>query len=295
MEEAALKGLLHPFDGLLNITYQEDLYEYGKQLARLQNSQFGVPFAGDALVMVYHPTVLPAPPADFSAALKTNGPLAFAAADPQALVTLAFYQASGGAIQDDQGLPVLDADALENVLSFYQQGETAGLTPYWLSQFQNDDQVWEAFTSGRANLAVTWASRSLGQSLPGTAMAAIPTPNGSAFALGTGWVWAMASPYPERYSICAELAEFLSAPEFLAEWTEASGYLPLSPTALAGWESTTARQWIETNSPGIHLVPSTGVLNSLAPSLEQATLQVLRQESTPAEAALRAASRLVAP
>ena len=121
LETAALKGFLHPFDDLINDLEDPDWYDYARQLARLQDSQFGQPFAGDALILVYRQEIVPEPPSTLTSDLQSEGPLVFPAADPQALFTLALYQAAGGSILDDEGRPFLDEEPLLRVLSFIYQ------------------------------------------------------------------------------------------------------------------------------------------------------------------------------
>ncbi len=98
LETAALKGLLHPFDGLTNVLDNPDWYDFARQLAHLQNSTFGLPIAGDALVLVYRPAVIGTPPTDWTTTLALEHPLAFSASDPQALITLGLYQSVNGAL-----------------------------------------------------------------------------------------------------------------------------------------------------------------------------------------------------
>ena len=57
LETAALKGLLHPIDGLSTALDDPNWYEYARQLGHIQNTGYGLPFAGDALVLVYHSEV----------------------------------------------------------------------------------------------------------------------------------------------------------------------------------------------------------------------------------------------
>ncbi len=292
LEDAALKGLLHPFDDLTQSMNSDDWYAYAQQLARLQTSVFGIPFAGDAQVLVHRSAN---PPRDLNALLTSEGPLAFPAADPQSLFTLALYQAAGGPTKDEQGMPFLDAATLQAVLSFYQQAEAGGLTPFWLTQFETDEQAWEAFSNGAASQVITWASRYRTTRPEGAAAAPIPTPNGTDFTLATGWVWALASARPERQSISAELADFLSEGSFLGPWSEASGYLPPRPSALELWTDPAREPWVTLVEQSASLLPSNDVLNSLAPSLEQATLQVLKEQTDPLTAAEQAVKRLTNP
>ncbi len=60
-EAAALKGLLYPIEGQISPFDAKDWYDYAIQLAHLQNSTYGVPFAGDALVLIYRPAEIATP------------------------------------------------------------------------------------------------------------------------------------------------------------------------------------------------------------------------------------------
>lgn len=295
LEVAALKGLLHPFDELTDSIDNSDWYDYARQLARVQNSTFGLPFAGDAMIMVYRTTLISEPPHTLTTTLTTRGPLAFPAADPQALFPLALYQAYGGKIQDDQGRPFLETDSLAEVLTFFQEAEKTGLTPFWLTQYQTDDQSWEAFTENRADMAITWASRYLKEMTADTNAAPLPTPDGVPSTLATGWVWALASSNPEHLLLSAQLAEFLSESNFLAQWNTASGYLPPRPSALAAWQDTTSQALAGQVMSSARLYPSADILTSLAPPINQALTAILKQQTDPLSAAQDAVSSLAKP
>ena len=295
LETAALKGLLHPFDGLTPAMDDPDWYDYARQLGRLQNSTFGLPFAGDALLLAYYTAQVPKPPADWGSVLQMNTPLAFPAADPQSLFTLAQYQAAGGVVRDDQGRPYLDPAALEKVLRFYLEASKSGAMPVWLTQLQNDDQAWGAFTDRRASMVVTWNSRYLSQVITNTNAAPLPTENGKAFTLATGWVWSLASSQSDRLEMGAQLAEFLTDTTFLAPWTQAAGYLPPRPSSLDAWTNKDQQLMIRQIVLSASLYPSADVITGLGPPLQQAVIQVLKQQVDPQTAAQQAAASLVNP
>jgi multiple sugar transport system substrate-binding protein len=295
LETAALKGLLHPFDGLTPAMDDSDWYDYARQLGRLQNSTFGLPFAGDALMLVYYTSQVPKPPADWGSVLGLTTPLAFAAADPQSLFTLAQYQAEGGAVRDDQGRPYIDPAALEKVLRFYLEASKSGVMPTWLTQLQNDDQVWEAFKERRASMAIAWNSLYFNQVITNTNAAPLPTENGKAFTLATGWVWALASSQPDRLEVGAQLAEFLTDTTFLAAWTQAAGYLPPRPSSLDAWTNKDQQLMVRQIVLSAGLYPSADIITSLGPPIQQATIQVLKQQTDPQTAAQQAAASLVNP
>jgi ABC-type glycerol-3-phosphate transport system substrate-binding protein len=295
LQAAALKGLLHPYDGLTNTMTEADWYDYALDMAILQNSTFGLPFAGDAQVLVYRPEVIEEPPHNWATTLQAPGALVFPAADPLALFTLAQYQANGGEIRDEEGRPFLDEGTLTEVLTFYQQAEAVEVMPFWLTQFQSNEQVWEAFLEDRTDMVVTWASSYLNEKLINSAVDFYPTPNGRPYSLSTGWVWALATANPEHHELSVRLAEFLTDSNFLAEWTEALGYLPPRPSSLRAWSETASDPVLERVSSSAVLLPTVDLLSSLGPPLERATVDVLKQQSDPAAAAQSAIDSLVEP
>jgi ABC-type glycerol-3-phosphate transport system substrate-binding protein len=289
LEIAALKGLLIPYDGLSDAMNADDWYPFAQGLARLQTSTFGLPFAGDALLLLHRPAEVENPPADWAAAIELAQPLAFPAAEESALFTLAEYLSTGALSQDSEGRPFLDPTALKDVLTFYKEAEAAGVMPLWLTQFTTDEQAWDAYTGNQVNMVITWTNRYL-STLPGdTAAAAILTQDGTPLTLANGWVWALSNPQPERHAMSVDLAEFLIQSEFLAEWSEAAGYLPPRESALDGWSNIALRRIVELIARSAQVIPPNDVLAVVGPALRQATVDILKQQSNPGPAANEAA------
>jgi maltose-binding protein MalE len=295
LETAATSGLLQPFDDLTQAIDDPDWYEYARQLAHLQNNVFGLPFAGDALALVYRSSVIAAPPSNWSKTLEGESSLVFPAADPRALFTLMLYQANGGATWDDQGLPYLDTDILSEVLAFYLEAEQNDIMPYWLTQYQDYNQVWETYTENHTDMTAAWTTHYLTNVFTDTQIAPIPTPGGTPFTLATGWVWALASPQEDRHELSTQLAVFLIDSTYLAGWTKAAGYLPTRPSALDAWTGNTPKENIGKIAASAQLIPSADLLNSLGPPLQQATVQVLKEQNDPLSAAQTAAKSLIWP
>ncbi len=295
METAALKGLLRSFNEVVDDVDQSDWYEYARELARLQDSTFGLPFAGDVLILVYRSTAISEPPADLNTMLQMNGPLAFPAADPQALTTLALYQADGGTIEDEEGRPTLQVTPLTEMFTFYHEAASSGLAPFWLTQYQTDEQTWEAFLDNQAEMVITWTSRYLNNIQADLAAAPLPTNSGNRYTLATGWVWALATSNPDHLELSAQLAEFLSESNFQARWTTALGYLPTRESAMSAWDNASLRSFSGQVAGSARLSPSEDLLTILGPPLEQGAVQVLKLESEPAEAAQTAVQSLTEP
>ena len=295
LEIAALKGLLIPFDGLTDSINESDWYPYAQELGQLQTSTFGLPFAGNALISLYRPSEIEMPAATWLSALEAGQPIAFPAAEEEAYFPLAEYLSTGAPIQDADGRPFLENAALTDVLTFFREAESAGVMPFWLTQFTNDEQSWEAYTDNQADTTVTWINRYL-STLPGdTAAAPIITQDGTPFTLASGWVWALSNPQTERHAVSVDLAEFLTSSDFLSEWSETAGYLPTRATALEGWSNIALRNLVTRVVESARLIPPNEVMAVIGPALNQATVDILKRQSTPARAAIEAIESLESP
>lgn len=269
LETAALKGLLHPIDGLSVTLDDRNWYGYARQLGHIQNTRYGLPFAGDALVFVYRSEVERIN--SWNDILASENPLVFAAGDPKALVGLSLYVSAGGELLNSQGQPTLNQDVLTRVLTTIADGVTAGVFSPALSNLVSDQQVLQAYLGERANMAIFWASNYRapeGQfTLPLPGLDETPVP------FGTGWVWALAGSNLENQQLAVELADYLVSEDYLARWTRATGYLPTRPSGVDA-EDAAMIAILESAQP----IPSNDVLSVLGPLMQNAVIRVLNGE-----------------
>jgi len=286
LEAAALRGLLHPLDGLTAVLDDPDWYPYAHQLARIQNTIFGLPVAGDALVLAGYSDPLPA---DWEA--LEDQTLLFPAADPQAFFSLALYLSTGASLVDEQGQPHLDEGAMTEVLSLYARSVAAENLSSAALSYQDDAAAWGALKERRANLGVVWTSSYLGERPASVSLAVLPGLQGETITLARGYAWALAGSEPDKQALAVELAEFLSASDFLAGWSQAAGVLPTRPTALSSWEEASLRVVLGEVSESAQLLPTSDLLALVGPPFQQAVEAVLSGEALPAEAAHTAAEQ----
>jgi multiple sugar transport system substrate-binding protein len=294
LQVAALKGVLHPYDGLSELIDDEDWFDYAHQLGRLQNSTFGLPFAGDALVLVYRSSIQ-SPPVSFSDFLSGTNSIAFPAGDAEGLFPLTLYLASGGKIYDEQGKLMISPDPLTITLTFFDQSIKNHLMSSWVTQIQNDEQCWQALNENRTKMVVTWSSRYITNINKEYSATTIPTPDGVPYTLATGWVWALANPHRGDQTLAVELAEYLSDAEFQAEWTAASGYLPTRKSALKKWDDESLKSLADRIIFSANIISGTGDLPRLTSIFYKATLSILQGESDPNNAANEAINSLSQP
>lgn len=285
LERAALKGLIFPFDELTDIPDDADWYSFTREMALLQGSTFGLPFAADSLALIYRPLAIPEFPNSWEGLLETEAALAFPADDNQALFALALYQAAGGVIQDNQRRPVLEVDPLAEVFKLFQSGVVSGAIPTWLTQYQTDGQSWTAFREGQTDIVVTWLSNYLKELPADAAVSPLLPMSAGTVSLGTGLSWALATPEEHRQLVAAELAEFLVQRDFLASWNASAGYLPPRPSALEQWQNQSLKTTLSQAALMTQLRPSNDLLTSLGPILREGTRQVLLELVDPVQAA----------
>lgn len=287
LETAALKGLIHPLEGMTKYPDDPDWYSFAREMALIQGSTFGLPFAADALSLVYRPNKIRHSPGSWAELFDENKGLvlAFPADQDQALFLMNLYLAEGGSLQDYQRKPLFEEKPLVRVFELLEEGVNAGAFPDWISQYQTFTQVWDAFQGGQVDFAVTWISNVL-QKQPDEAVAA-PLFAGSEelIALGTGMSWALASQDEHRHPLAVELAEFLVEPLYLVEWTQAAGYIPTRPSSLEGWQNQSIRTTISQIALMTRLRPPHDVTLSLGPALRDGGRQILQSLSIPENAA----------
>jgi maltose-binding protein MalE len=287
LEKAVARGIPHPLEGLTTQINDPDWYPYAVQMAHIQNTEFGLPFGGDALILAGHELPLPERWGDVE-----DQSFLFTAADPQGLFTLSLYLSAGGTLTDEAGHLSIDQAILENILTFYAQASEDQLLPQAVSEYKTDEQTWSAFLDRSADMVVTWTSLFLSDSTTDNHAALLPDLEAASIPLAAGYTWALAGSDPENQALAIELAESLSESQFLAEWTRAAGMLPTRPTALSSWEDSENRQVMVLVSESAQIIPSQEILAIISPLLEEAVLAVLSGGISPAEAAGAAAERL---
>lgn len=269
LEFASLKGLLHPIDGLSTTLADPNWYEYARQLGHIQNTGYGLPFAGDALILAYHSEVERI--SSWNDIVASENPLVFTAGDPKALVALSLYVSANGELVNGQGQPTLNQEALTRVLTLISDGVLAGVFSPSLGNMVSDEQVLQAYLGERANMAIFWASHYR----PPEGQFTLPLPGleERPFSFGTGWVWALTGSNADNQELAIELAEFLVDDDFLKNWTDASGYLPTRPSSV-DVEDTTMTAILES----AQLLPSDDALLVLGPLMRDAVIRVLGGE-----------------
>jgi len=269
LEAAALKGLLHPIDGLSTTLQDPNWYGYARQLGQIENIGYGLPFAGNVFAILYRAEL--GELTNWEEILASEALLSFPAGDPQGLVGLSLYASAGGEIVNSQGLPTLDQQALTRTLTLIQDGLGASMLSPSIAIAGTDAQALQLYRDRNASMVITWASNyrpvSDEQIMPLTGLDETP------YSFATGWMWSLAGSNAENQALAIDLAEYLIADAFIREWTREAGYLPTRPSSIDGQDPTLAAL-IESAKP----IPSNDVLSVLGQLMQDALIRVLNGE-----------------
>lgn len=293
METAISRGLLFPISSYSTEIDTSDWYEYAREIALYKNVPYGLPFAGDALVVLADPTTRLQGLDSWEDFRKQAQSLIFPADDPEALLGLHIYLSAQGKLQDQQGHPILQEDILLQVLEVIQLNTSRRVFLNDFSQFQSFDQVWQAFQENPTGTVATWSSNYLPVA-DDYNIGLLPSLSEQPYILARGWIWCLADNDPRIAEQALKLAEFLVDEEFIAKWSQDIGYLPVRPSSLAAWQENPDLNIISKIVIAAHSRPDNELISQMGPIFRDAIKSVLSQEKTGEAATLAAISQIEA-
>lgn len=276
MQVAASRGFLHPLDGLTDILQDPDWYVFARELSSVQNAAYGIPFAADALMVVYRPSLFELPPSDWDSIVTSGAGMVFPASGPNQYFSLALYLSINGQLTDEQGIFKLDEVALIRVLTFFQNAYETGAFPAAIRDLQTDAQTLNNYRNGETSTAVVWASSDIG--VNSGAYTALLGLDDVPHSVGNGWVWALGGSNAENQPLAAELASYLVESEYMSEWTYASSFLPTRPLALEGWGDAPVKEAMDNVLLSAHPAPSPEAVAFFGPIMQAALVRIFNGE-----------------
>ncbi len=295
LESAATDGLILPIDTLTNVMEEKDWYEYARQLSSIQGRTYGLPFSGDALILVYRPTRVAGPPPTWESVSRQGQPVIFAAGDRLALTTINLYLSAGGLLYNEQNQPTIETQPLERVFRLYFDGLVQNSFPSSLFQYQTDAQALQAYREQKGQWLITWSSNYLAELPADSTASTLPSMDSLKTTLTSGWIWGLSDPKPDRRELSTRLAEHLVNAEFIAQWAPLAASLPVRPTTMDKWNSLSVQALLNEIITTAVIIPGNDTLNVLGPVLQEATGLVLKRESDPIRASQGALDRLSTP
>ena len=165
-------------------------------------------------------------------------------------------------------------------MKLYFDGTVQNSFPGWLFQYQTDNQALQAYREQKGQWLITWSSNYLAELPVDSTAVVMPSLSSEKSTLTTGWVWALSDPQPDRRELSTRLAEHLVQAEFLAKWTPLSAALPVRPTTMDKWDSSSIQSLLNEIIITAKLIPGNDTLNALGPILQEAVGLVLKEKAT---------------
>jgi ABC-type glycerol-3-phosphate transport system substrate-binding protein len=294
LPQVARAGLVVPLGGRISTSLVKDLLPAAQAAGSVDGQLVGVPFEIEVEHLVYNTNKLIATPVTWTDVISSNTTYAFPAKGRNGLVNDAFliqYLALGASLQDEDGLPWVDEQALRAVLDYYRQGVEQGIIYPDVLSIGAPEDIWPSYVSAEVGMVHVTSRRFLSDRgvLGSTKFAAVPTRDGVSLTIGRGRALAIVALAPERQALAARFIEFLMAPDNNAAWSQATAYLP---TRYAVFEMIGdgdpyfpfLRRQLEVAVPP----PSFLEYDRIGRVLQQAVIEVLSEEATPEEAAAAA-------
>lgn len=289
---AVQKGLVYPINTEI-FSDTNSWYSYAKQSSSVDNLIYGIPIAGDALVMAYRMSKTGSEMTTWDDILSRGLPIAFVPSSSDALFPAFIYSAMGGKLIDDQAQPWLDQSILVQTLNFFLTGGQNGAFPPSLSQVVDQSQNWQMFLEGSVSIIIS--NFSTYRHNQGTDINAISLPlfsESGSYPLMNTWNIALTAGDTEIQKIGIKFAEKFADPIFNDLWTSKAGYFPVRESDHIAWQNDNQFETILKINPGASLIPSSQILNKISPILNEAVSKVIKSLATPEQAAQEAIAEL---
>ena len=278
METAALKGLLLPLDNVFNDYQNPDWLPYAAELSMDEGSHYGVPFAGDILVMAYRPLQSPYPPVSWQELALQDLAVTFPAADPNATIATSMYLSAGGKLLNESDFPTLEQAPLFKSFSILNNGTKTGAFPVWITQFDSFDESWDAFVNQQTGYSINWASQYLKNPPANISVTAVPKFGDNQVTLAQGWSWCIPNISVEQQLYSILLMKYLSDANFVNVWGQAAGYVPVRKSGFDNWQGNDLAPIIVYLTTRAQVMPPSLITHITSPILETSMVQVVKMQ-----------------
>ncbi|MBC8098182.1 MAG: extracellular solute-binding protein, partial [Armatimonadetes bacterium] len=282
--------LIQPFEGVVASAVIEGLEDITLELGRIDETVYGVAYLLDIWVLAATGTAQTQTAWTFDAFLGERLSLGLTVgrgSNPVPAFWVQYLDAGGTPLTGDD--LTLNADALLNVLTFYEQLRLEGLINSQVLEYAIAADYETRLVSGELDAGVLPLSRvqALRSDQYQPQLSALPTLSGAPVAPLEGWLWVMVTTDPRQQRLVGQFVNWMMEPNRQGQYAQQLDLLPSQPTALdsypfdgvdTGWLNTVLANAV------IPLAPTAD--NAVLRALQAALVSVLSGEST-AEAATR--------
>ena len=280
LPDAVAQQLILPVEDFSQHNNPATYFNYAQEMANHDGVAYGFPFVGDALVGVASENMGDVNFTSWDEIRAEKEPLYFAANNPQASLTVSQYLSTGGALEDEQGHATFAADSLMIVMNAFDLNTRNNIFSDSFATLNTSEDVWSLFENGEANWVINWASKALQSDLPQLQIFQLPSLGTEAYVSANGWVWTIVNSDNLMNDTLSAFIAFLNDPEFLAEYSQAAGYLPVMPDSLSLYEDDGSLNRLSNILLAAHTYSRNDLILELGPIFRDATMSVLSQDYT---------------
>lgn len=299
LNESRYRDLFYPLGPLIDPSFIEQIYPAPANQVLRGDQIYGYPFATIGLTnLIFNPAVVTETvPLQWTKLISDFNQTVVFPADSRegAMLGLQFYLAEGGNLLDSEGKAILEAEPLARALATIGTRKENLLQSH---QLKTLDEAWQYHQLGLSDFMWTRSEfllsrRALDPSLATSQeFAAVPGVSDPLIPLTTSWAWAITTADPVRQALAAELIQFLTVPDNLANWSSRSNVLPANRTAMDLLSS--QDPYLEFSAMEMERAQAMPVLETsrLMDVMGDAVFQVLTTETSPVLIAEQAVASL---
>lgn len=240
IQQAAREDLIVAVEPLITPEQIDALYPVAVDFVTVEGQVMAIPYVLEIQHAAYRNTIYTeTSPTSYETILEAEAAFDFPAATLTGAngTILSQYLAGGGLLIDENGSPTLSGDVLTGLLTFYADAREANLIDPAVFQTTQIADSWVRYTERQTNFTVTTSTLYLASrdDLRNTNVIAVPSATGSPLSLASGWAWVVTTTDVERQQMALDMIAFLMAPSNHGIYTQAAGWLPSQPGALAVW------------------------------------------------------------
>ena len=292
METAVQRNLILPLETEV-FSDNDSWYNFARQSAAVDSTIYGIPVAGDGLILTYKTAKTGTELGDWQDILTRGLPIGFAPSSSTSLFGLFVYMSLGGKITNDQGQPYLDQQKLFDTLNFFLTGGQNGAFPPAIAQLVDQSQVWQRFNDGTLSIIVSNLSGYRHYQDPDLSLRTLPLAEGvTEYPLINTWNLVVLEENPTIQPEVIRFAEYFSDKNVNDAFSSAAGFLPVRNSEHKTWSEDPQFGMVQSMSEKGLLIPNSQITNKIIPIINNAVVQVIKNQMSPEDAAKEAITSL---
>lgn len=232
---AVQSGLVFPMEGLIPTAILGDLYDPALELGQVNGTIYGLPYVLDVRHLAYYVEADDAESGiirdwSYDAILDRGQSFVFPAERTNGINSTFYvqYLAAGGTPPDASGQMVLNADALETVLDFYEQAREQDIIMQQVLDYGTIGAYIEDLQNGDIASAIIDSTSYFSLRAEDTPVLAapIPTDSGEIIAALNGWMWVLTTDDLEQQVLASRFLNWMFDTDRQRNYVETLGTLP---------------------------------------------------------------------